>query len=807
MTLFQLGHLRNLRKHSLFTLINVLGLSLCLAVALAIFSFVRFQFSYDDYHSNGKDIFRVTWEYSDPSGYHIHWARVPIDFVNDLPKRYASVKGLARLQSFRPRSIKVGEQVFREEFAYAADAKILDYFKFELIKGEATLAPNRVLLTSTLAAKYFGDVDPIGEEIIDVRDDGERVRYTVEGVIGDQPTNTHLPLTMITAINSEEERTGWAFVYVELAEAADAEEVAASFEPLVAENDQPTDFASFHLQPIQEIHLHSKLARELKTNGDYDTTMLFLGLGILLVIVATINFTNLNGAQTMARATVFGMKKVLGASRKQLVMDFFVESTIICVLALVLALGTLMLTHDHLDTFFGVVVPFEMAFLVAIGFAMVLVIALTASLSPMRKFTRSSSIDDLRNKTLATGGNSVKKGLLVFQFSVALSLLSGMLIFQDQLAHLTSREKGYDSDQVLVMEALPSSLSVNWDLLHERINGLPGVVATSGVMQLPSSTIRDRARVLVKGIHDEAEEENAPFADTQIIETNYDDFLDVKLVAGRGFEDFDHHLESVPEGLSFEQVMEHVSKQRRKYLINETAVKTLGIQSPEAAIGKQLRVTNGFFDFDYGEIVGVMQDYHQESFKEIIDPMVFIYEPIWLRDLLVKTETTDHQQVMTAIREIWMEIAPDYPLEFAFMDEEFQKQFSAEQQQLSLIRIFSGLAIFIAVMGVFGLIAFALQRRKREVAIRRVLGANVKSLLRLFLQEYLVLMLVGLAFSVPAVWWIASEWLASFAYRTSIGYVNFLIALGALTLLLGIVISHRIRNTSNQNPAQVLKVE
>jgi len=798
---------RNIIKKSLFSGINIFGMSAALAIATAIFIYVSHELSYDSYHSKSDRIYRVTYSFNNQNGYDIHWARVNQPWINELPETFPEIEQLVRFQSFRPRNIIVGENKFREENAFATDAEVFDLFDFYFISGSPELAlttPYSVVLTRSTALKYFGNTNSLGKEIIILNQTGKKEVFTVTALIEDQPSNTHLPITLLTSINRVGDRTGWAYTYILLYENTQIEKITWGIHDFLESRiGEGVERLSIHFQPIADIHLHSNLSREIVQNGNYDLVIIFSLVAIFLLVIAAVNFANLNTIQSYSRSKEVGLRKVMGADSAHLKGYFLLEAFVLTSISAMLGFGIVAVFFATLQNFIGHELHFNWSLFCLISILAVIMITVISGLYPAQVISRFSPVVTLYGFSDHTfRGSRLRRLLVGLQFVISIGLVSSTLIIHKQFSFIYHHNLGYDQDQVLAITHLPEEVTKSYETLKQQLKRIPGVDDVTAVLEIPTIPIKDEGRVQING---KPEEDNLPIADMQIIDINALEVLGMELLAGSTLSESLKSVESVPG--SDEDFLTYLEARRREYLINESAMKLFGWSNPEEAIGNLISWSIGNISLKQGPVVGVVRDYHQESLKVKIDPLILTYEPIWLQQVLVKIDGKNISEVVRKVEHEWDQLFSDYPMERTFLDREFDRLYQSENKQLQLISIFTVVAIFIAFLGLFGLVAYTLKTRLKEMAIRKVLGATIKEIVILLGREYAVLTILSIVIAVPVIWYFMNVWLQNYAYHVVINGISFGLASGLIILILVATLIFQTWKGTSRNPAEVLKYE
>jgi putative ABC transport system permease protein len=383
-------------------------------------------------------------------------------------------------------------------------------------------------------------------------------------------------------------------------------------------------------------------------------------------------------------------------------------------------------------------------------------------------------------------------------------LIGSAFIARDQFKFLIESNLGMTRDQIIAIPGVPDKVKDGYQRFKDRISASPDILKVTACMEVPSREIRDSGPVLVKGGNNNPEE--APVMDIQVIDDDYLDVLGIKLTGGKNIPE---SLKSapIPEFTQSYTYVDYLQEQRRVYLINETAMKLLGWQSPEDALGQEISWSISNITLDFGPISGVVKDYHQETLKNTIDPTIMVYEPIWLRTFMIKLKTERIQETIAGIKGVWDELFPQYPMEYYFLDDLYEDLNKNERVKLELLYLLSGQAIIISFIGLFGLIAFSLKTRIKEIAIRKVLGADAGRLIKLIGQEYLLILVLASIVAVPLSYFFIDRWLQQFAYKADISFANYGITVILMGLLILFTVSFQTIKTSSINPADTLREE
>ena len=801
--------LRHFRKNYRYATLNVLGLALGFAACMLITVYVHYETSYESFHTQANRIHRVTYRFESEGEFGVHWARVPVDYVNELPNDLPEVEALVRFQNHEQKYLRVGNEKFRPEHAYVTDPEVFRVFNFPLLQGNPATAlarPRSVVLTPTAARRYFGSDDVLGREVLVTGGLAEEeLTYTVTGVMAEVPSNTHLPVEMLLSYRDAEERSGWAYVYALLRRGSDITTVEAKQPDFIGKYTQPVDAqgVSFVLQALPDIYLDSDLAREIVPNGSRFYGRVFSAVGGFILLIALINYVNLSSALALGRSREVGVRTVLGASPRQVMTHAGVEAIGYSLAAMVLGSGLAYGAFPYFHALTGVEMLLSP---VAFAGALLLVTVACGLLAggyPAWILVSVRTLEAIKSNAAfalarRTGGFSVKRAMVTVQFATSMLLIASALVAYDQFRFLHHKNLGLTTEQVLALPNLPNAVTEHYDAFRERVAGVPGVRQVAACMEVPSREIRDSGPVLVKGISDDPQ--TAPMMDMQVIDSSFVSLMKLELLAGEGLS---YALsDKAPSGESYD-----VTNRPRSYLINETAMRQLGWSTPPEAIGQHISWTIDGFQLAAGPITGVVKDFHQETLRNAVDPTVLTYEPIWLRTFLLNVETQNISATIAQVQQVWDELFPTYPMEYHFLDDLYERLYTRERVQLQLLSVFSGLAILVALLGLFSLTAYTLRTRVREMAIRRVLGANLGALIRLIGREYWGVLLVGGLLALPLSYWAVTRWLQDFAYRVEVSVGWYVLTLGLVSALLLLIVGWQTRLSTADNPAEVLRGE
>lgn len=803
--------LRSFLRHKWYAGVNLLGLASGFAAFILICIYLHHETHYEAFHSKAERIYRPTYSTQGAQGFQVHWARIPVDYINDLPAEIPEIEKLIRFQNQDRKYVRVGGEKFTPAHAYTTDKEVFEVFDFKLLAGNpagALAAPKSAVISRELALRYFGHERPLGREFyITASYETEETAYQVTGVMEDLPSNTHLPVDMLLSFSGPEERRGWAYVYTLLREGADIATVAAKMPEFIAAHTDPASGFknNFEFQPLTDIHLHSNLAREIIPNGNAFYVKIFALAALLILAIALINFVNLNSALSLGRARELGLRKVLGAEKKHNRIYAFSESTVYNLLALGVGALISYLLFPTFQQLSGASLSINLPYFAVFLLAVALLGGLLAGLYPalvMNALHLPLLLQSGKTMTVGSRSFSVKRILLCLQFAASIILIGSALVGYRQIQFLEEKNLGLQKEQIIALPALPDAVTARYNGFKEQVRAIEGVNRVAACMQTPSEEIRDSGPVLIKGINDDFEQ--APMMDMQVIDADFMELMDIEFAAGQLAK---HEMvwHPVPEFGPELSVSDYLAQQPRTYVINETAMRQLGWDDPEKAIGQEINWSIGGFELAMGPITGVVRDFHQESLKNEIDPMVMTFEPIWLRSFLIQVNSSDVPAVIGQIQNIWDSSFQQYPFQYHFLDELFDTLYKGENRQIRLLSWLSILSVIIAGMGLFSLVAYNLQTRLKELAIRQVLGADLPGLIGLVSREYVWIFVISALIAIPISYIGANAWLHNFAYRIIITPMVYGISLLFILLTLLLIISVQTWWSSRINPVEHLK--
>jgi len=795
---------RTLRKTKLFSTINILGLSIGMSACLLILHYVTFENSFDRFHEKVDQTYRLRYERISEDGSAVRFASCTPPAGALIRERFPEVSVLSRIFRYRGVVVSHNDTKFTEERVFHAEPEFLDIFNFQFIEGDpkaALAGVDNALISESMAKKYFGIEDPIGK-ILKVDQETE---YQVTGVFQDIPVNSHIKFDLLLSFENFAKSSGpdymenWGhtgmYTYLILKPGTDIEGFRKKIADLIE-----SEFGealrhykmimNLPLQPVREIHLTSHYMQEFEANGDKKSVNFLLIIALFIIIIAWVNYINLSTAQSLTRAREVGLRKTVGGSRRQLIIQFFIETIILNGISLFVSLLLIQLSLPFFGQITGIppTFPFwSQSWVWMILPALFIVGILLSGLYPVLKLSAYHPIATLRGKVgSSTKGISLRKALVVFQYVMALALITSTLTVYSQIEFMRNQELGFDIEQTLIVKAP----RVKDEAFGEKIVTFKNTLLAKNevnnicvVTEVPGKQIYWDAGAIKKAGEDATKAKNY-----QIVGIDYD-FVDVFKIAFAAGRNFSKDQSTDKEALIF----------------NETAVSWMGFNSPEEAVGQQVDYWGNIYT-----IIGVIKDYHQQSPKQDFEPHIFRLMPQGRHNLALfalKINTADITKTLSMIREQYDGFFPGNPFDYFFLDTYFDQQYKADILFGRVFGIFGTLAIFVTSLGVLGLIAFMVTQRTKEIGIRKVLGADIKQILHILTIEIVKLIGISFIILIPIMYWGINYWLQSFANHMEPGFSLFIMPL-IITLVVTIVtIGTHVLRAAIANPVVALRYE
>lgn len=784
---------KHLQKQKMFSLINILGLTVGITCCYLIFLFILNEFSYDNFHKSGKDIYRVmrvgnlNGEKSDIPYLSPPYATA---LLNDYPD---AIQKAVRVMPDND-LITFNNIAFNEKNIYLADSNFFQFFDFPLLKGNpATVLrePGSIVLTASAAKKYFGKDDPVGK----VMEFNKRLQLKVTGIAADVPVNSHLNFDMIVPISNLRTSPWFSqwpvnglFVYVQLNPATDPHKLISLFPQFMdkymgkfyAENGFKMGLT---LRPLRDIYFESSTPFDNVKHGNKKTVYIFMCIAALILIIACINFVNLATARATDRSKEVGLRKVLGAVRRQLTGQFIMESILFAAIACILAILLLQVLMPSYNQLLGYKLPsfWNNSWVYLFSAGVILVVGVLAGSYPALLLSSFSPIESLKGKLkVGKKGSFFRKTLVVIQFGISVLLIISVTVILSQMHYVKDKDLGFNKEQSMIIRLDNNAIREQAIRFKNELQQSPSVQSVSLMTGEPGG-FHDFYSFEAEGRPNEKLVFNTEFADFEYAKT-----LVLKIIAGRDFSS------------------QFPTDTVQSVIINRLAASKLGY-TPEQAIGKWIRNINK--DSAHRTIIGVVEDYHYASLKDPIGPLVIAPNADDRRLALIKLKTNHLPEAIKEIKTIYESAASSYPFEYDFLDERFNQLYKSEARQESIVGIFSAIAIFIACMGLFGLAAFTAVKRTKEIGVRKVLGSSIPNIVMLLSKDLLKPVLLGTLVAVPAGYYVMNKWLQGFAYRIGMHWWMFVAAAMVAVMIALITVSFQAVKAAIANPVKSLRTE
>lgn len=806
--------LRNLRKQSFYSIINISGLAVGIASCLVIVLYILNELNYDKHHEKADNIYRLSSEILF-NGNHLKMVYSPAPMGPTMLTEYPEVENMVRFRQAGSTLIKRDIDNIKEANVAYADPSVFQVFTIPFVSGNPETAlkePNTLVLSESTASKLFPAESPVGQTVII----DNKTSYKVTGVFENMPRESHLHLDIILTMEgyrpslSQEWLSNNFPTYLLLKEGADPRALEEKFIKLIDLHVTPflksflgpdVDMSFFRssgnkldytLMPMRDIHLHSDLAGEFEANSDITYVYLFGAVALFILLIACINFMNLSTARSANRAKEVGMRKVMGSLRLHLVNQFLMESILLSILSFIIALFLAYLALPFFNDLAGrqISIPWASPAFIIIVFAVSVFIGIFAGTYPAFFLSAFRPINVLKgNMALGMKSGLIRSGLVVFQFSISIILIIGTFTVQQQLSYIQQKKIGFNKDQVIVIQ---DAYAMGNQLQSFKDEVLKNTAITHGSISgfLPvSGTNRSDNVYWQEG--SEPTQDNMVSLQVWSVDMDYVPTLGMEIISGRNFS---------PEFPSDSSGV----------IINEAALKMFNFSDDPLQRGIAT------FSGDTGpdgkplqesyKILGVLKDFHFESLKQNITPLALFLKRSSGR-ISFRFQASDAQDVIKSIEGTWRAMAPGQPFQYTFLDQAFGNMYDSEQRLGKIFAVFAGLAILVASLGLFALTSFTAEQRNKEIGIRKVLGASVSSIVLLLSREFGKLIIIAFIISVPVAWYVVNWWLESYMYKVEVGVVVYLLA-GLLSFLIAwITMGYQSMKAASSNPIDALRSE
>lgn len=788
--------MRRIVRHRLFSFINIFGFSLGLATCMVIFLFVRHELNFDSFHKNSDHIYRMTNQVV-RSSQTIHWATTPPALASALKASFPQVAGSTRLRYADNHYFSVGDNNFYERSLFYADSSFLDIFDFELLAGNRSTAldePNSVLITEDLAFKYFGERLPLGKTM--TMDENKTLKVT--GILAPLPANSHIQFDILVSFATYEVPRGylegldsWAWMGFTTYVLLDGNQNIASLEngvrELYLQHEKRLvnlDLRAY-LQPLKSIHLSS--SGLINTDGvsfrfGNKTTIYGLSIVALLVLsIAGFNFTTISTAMALDRAQEVSIRKILGANRRGLFTQLLLESILLAFISSLLATSLILLIAEPVNSLFSVrFIPSVATILESYHYILGVSFFLgaLAGLYPSAILSGQRQRGDLKKAGGSTFARKyLSEGIIVVQFIISIGLISGSLVGTKQINFVRNKSLGFDKEQILVVKIPREEMQNNYTYIRNELLQNPYVVNFSATSHLPDGSIGSSPLRL-------GSDPETNSLQTHYFQVDYDflETMGIALIDGRFFS------------------KEFPGDSTQALVLNQSAIKALNLEDP---IGTKVIFPSN----TERTIVGVIEDFHFTSLHNGIEPMALVMPFTNPRNIFLRTTSADFSTALNAISDDWNRILPNAPFDYFFLEDHLDQMYEQEQNLSKLISGFTVLAVVLACLGLYGLVAFSLKTKVMEIGIRKVLGASLSSILLLLSKRFWMFVIIAMIIAYPLIWHLADLWLNNFAYRVSLQWWTFGLSGILLILVTSATISIQTIQAALQNPVKALRNE
>jgi len=781
---------RNMRRQKGYSFINISGLAIGMACAVLILLWVRDELSYDRFHKNADNIYRVIIEWKENS------VRSPKTMGLLAPAIIAEIPEIkdAVMLNDRPRAMyKYGDKAFYEDGLFCVDASFFNIFSFTLLEGNLETALEGTVITEDIAKKYFGEEKALGKALnwnnwSDVH---------VTGVVKNPPRNSHLQFSILNSHEGLERNFPGGYTwgncihetYVLLEDGAELEKVTKKIVAVLLKNNPGLAFyvSRLYLQPLTDIHLNADITGSFAVTGDRKYVYIFSVIAFFILFIACVNFMNLSTARSMNRAREVGMRKAAGANRFQLIKQFFGETILLMVIAFIFAIILIELFLPAFNNISGkqLSVDYWNYKSVLAVFTVILMTGLIAGSYPALYLSSFSSVLVLKNsvRTGKRAGNmSIRRTLVIIQFFLSIALVCGTLVISSQLKYIRNMKLGFGKENLVSIPAKDNIMNSYEFVKNELLKdiNITGVAAKNSI---PTFGVNHYGILL------EGQDPSRAFSvEVDAVDYDFIDVMNMEILEGRNFS------------------KEMITDAQGAVIVNEEVVKLMGIES---GVGKKVNL--GPFK---GTIIGVVKNAHFKSLHHKVEPILFHIlnkdnsdEMNLFGIIIIRITGKNVQAVLSTIEKVWKQVNPGYPFEYHFLDRMYEELYDNENRTGTIFNYFTVLAIFISCLGLFVLASFTVEQRTKEIGIRKVLGASASGILRLFSKEYVLLITISALIACPVSYFFMSNWLKNFAYRTDISIWIFLLA-GIVALAAAVLtVSSQVLKAAWANPAEALRFE
>lgn len=783
--------LRTVKRQRIYSFINILGLALGIACCLMIYLYVSYEMSYDKFYPDSSRIYRVATDSHFQSRSHV-WALTPAPLGPALEEGFPQIEQAARVL-FKGRGVvEKNKQLSFADRIFYADPKVFDVFGISFLYGEssaALLRPNTMVVTQSFSRLHFGKNNPIGQTLhID------KFEYEITGIIPDPPSNTHFRYNILMNINDlaeDSHMTSWnhmyLYTYIKLREGLEPKDFEEQVRHVAETHTQNREGSrgvgqEYFLQPVKNIHLHSHLIAEMGQPGSPVYLYIFSAIGLFIILLACINFMNLATARSANRAKEVGMRKVIGAHRKQLVSQFLGESLITAIISLVLSVFIAETMRPFFNALSGkkfLIIDFFQPGVIFLLIVFTLFAGLVAGSYPAFLLSAFKPVTILRGFSRAGNRSAIlRKALVIFQFAVSLFLIICTFIIYRQISFMKDYPLGFEKEQKIIIP-VRDDISETYENVKSEFLSHPTLQKATVSSSIPGWGIHKHYFRMSEGNSTEEHSLNHLYVDFDFLQT-----YKIEILSGR----------------PFQRVLRADASEA--FIVNESAVKVFGLDSYEEILGKTIECGDV-----PKRIIGVINDFHFYGLQGAIDPLVLEIKPSQFSFLTLSANTENLSATFPFLEEKWRELFPGHPFEYFFLDEDYDLQYRSEERTGKLFAVFTFLGFFIACLGLFGLASFTSEQRTKEIGIRKVLGASVSKIAILLALDFTKWISIASSVAWPMAYWISKKWLEDFAYRINIPLAAFIIASLCAFFIALSTVSYQALKAAVSSPVKVLRHE
>jgi len=801
--------LKKINKNLRYFIINVIGLSIALVSIIVIFSFTFNEFSYDKFHSKAHRICRITQNTNTGISSMID-ARFSSWHYTDLKGKHPEIEEITGITSFRKAIVSINDKAFYTTKAFSVDSSFFKIFDFELIIGNKNTIfshPKQVAITESLAKTYFGSTNIIGKQLLITHQRSKKSEpYTIKAILKDFPKNSHFKADILCSLENKN-GNNWAYSYMLLKPNVDILKVQQAIQndwDIMNKDEEWHPIVD--LQALSDIHLHSHKSRELETNGNLSALLLLISGVFIIVIIALINFINLNYVQFLAEQKNINIKIVNGASNYHIAMDFFKELSLLLTSVFFISILTLYFLPDLISSdIFQINNSIELIIITVIFTILVVILAFSPYIFRKRK----------RNSPLLISDKSYQISFLI-QFSLSIIIIISTLIIHQQINYIKLLHPQSQNADIIVIPRNSSVAVSHFELFKEKLLNHPEIIDVCAASEEPGGTVTDNFPYTIDGDTNETYQSlNALITDDSFLR-----FMNIKTLAGTislshipsyewdqkameldWAENYNYEL---PDDFDKEEIMSY----SEEYIINETALKHMGFKNPQEVIGKRFKLNHQMkYLFPKGTIIGVVEDFHYTNIHIKEKPLIIIPRMLFCHNFLIRLDTNNVKGTLSVIKKEWEEVNKGIPFKYEFITDSYAKVYQSEYHQMKVLLLFTIVSILLSMIGLFAMISFKLRLRTKEIGIRKVNGATVLEIVNMFNLDFAKWLIIAFILSIPISYYAMTKWLENFAYKTELNWWIFAFSGIIVSLITTIIVSWLSYKVARRNPVEALKYE